>query len=99
MCHTSTMLEKRTQKGQEIEILKVFELCLKERFACLPRAVRRQLSDAEADTETRKWEKRSSDMAPNEANRELECQRLELYQAHQWADQAQKERINLCGDL
>ena len=27
-----------------------------------------------------------------ETNRELESQRLELYQATQWADQAQRER-------
>ena len=30
---------------------------------------------------------------------ELESQRLELYQANQWADQAQRERINLCGKI
>ena len=28
-------------------------------------------------------------------NRELESQRLELYQATQWADQAQREKISL----
>ena len=32
-------------------------------------------------------------------NRELESQRLELHQAHQWTDQAQGERINLCGEM
>ena len=46
-----------------------------------------------------KREKRSSDMALFETNRELESQRLELYQGHQWADQAQRERINSCGEL
>ena len=34
-----------------------------------------------------------------ETNREVESQRLELYQAHQWADQSQREKINLCGEL
>ena len=30
--------------------------------------------------------------------RELETQRLELHQANQWADQAQREKTNLCGE-
>ena len=42
------------------------------------------------------WEHRKSDI---ETNRELESQRLELYQANQWADQAQREKINLYGEL
>ena len=29
----------------------------------------------------------------------LSLQRLELYQGHQWADLAQRERINSCGEL
>ena len=50
--------------------------------------------------ERRNWEQKSSDMALYETNRELESQRLELYQANQWADQeAQREKINLCGEL
>ena len=55
--------------------------------------------------EIRNWEKRSSDMALCGTNREPESQRLELHQANQWADQAQREterereKINLCGDL
>ena len=48
--------------------------------------------------ETRKWDKRSFDMALCESNLEIESQRLELNQAYQWADQAQGERISLCGD-
>ena len=32
-------------------------------------------------------------------NGELESQRLELSQATQWADQAQREKVNLCGEL
>ena len=38
------------------------------------------------------WEHRSSDAALDETNRELESQRLELQNAHQWADQAQREK-------
>ena len=37
-------------------------------------------------------------MALSETNRELETQRLELHQANQWADQAQREKINLSGE-
>ena len=44
--------------------------------------------EAEADMETRMWKRRSADVAFSETNRELESQRLELYQAHQWADRA-----------
>ena len=38
---------------------------------------------------------RSFDMAVYETNRELKSQRLELYQAHHWADQAQRDNISL----
>ena len=38
------------------------------------------------------WEQRDSDIALHETNRDLESQRLELYQADQWADQAQKRK-------
>ena len=62
-------------------------------------AAQRRLSEAESDMEIRKWEERSSDMALHETNRELESERLDLYQAHQWADQAQREKINLCDQL
>ena len=33
------------------------------------------------------------------ANQQLESQRLELYQANQWADQAQRENSRLFGEL
>ena len=45
------------------------------------------------------WEQRNPDIAIYKYNRELESQRLELYQANLWADQAQRENINLCGEL
>ena len=47
----------------------------------------------------RNWEQRCSDIALYETDRELASQRLELCQASQWADQAQREKINLCGGL
>ena len=62
-------------------------------------SAQRRLSEAEADMDVREWEKRSSDSALYEANRELESQRLELNQANRWADQAQRERIGWHGEL
>ena len=51
------------------------------------------------DMDVREWEKRRSDLALYETNRELESQRLELNQSNTWADQAQRERISLHGEL
>ena len=62
-------------------------------------AAQRRLSEAEADMNIRNWEQRNSDIALYETNRELESQRFELYQANQWADQAQREEDNLCGEF
>ena len=62
-------------------------------------AAQRRLSEAEAEMNIRNWEQRNSDVAVYETNRELESQRLEPYQANQWADQAQREKINLFGEL
>ena len=42
---------------------------------------------------------RRSDIALYDPHRELESQRLELHQANQWADQAQREKISLYGEL
>ena len=47
----------------------------------------------------RNWEQRNADIALCETNQELESQILELYQANQWADQAQREKNKLCGEL
>ena len=49
--------------------------------------------------DVREWEKRRSDLALYETNRELESQRLELDQSNRWADQALRERISLHGEL
>ena len=62
-------------------------------------AAQRRLSEAEADMDIINWEQKSSDVALFETIRELESQRLELYQANQWADQDQREKINLCGEF
>ena len=62
-------------------------------------AAQRRLCEAEAHMQIKIWEARNSDMALCETNRELESQRLELYQAKQLADQAQREKINSCGQV
>ena len=49
--------------------------------------------------EIRDLERSNSEDASIESQRELESRRLPLRQARQWADQAQQERIKLCGDL
>ena len=43
--------------------------------------------------------KRNSDVALCEIHLEFESQRLQLQQANQWADQAQGDKISLCGEL
>ena len=42
---------------------------------------------------TRNWEQRNLDIARNETNRELESQRLELYQANQWWITLKEKRL------
>ena len=39
------------------------------------------------------WEKRDSDIDLYEINQEFESQRLQLQQANQWADHAQRDKI------
>ena len=59
----------------------------------------RKLSEAEAEVEARNWEKRNTDFALQEINQELESQRFQLHQASRWADQAQRDKISLYGEL
>ena len=56
-----------------------------------------KVSEAEADMDMNLG-KNNLDIALYETNRELESQRLELYSAHHWADQAHSEKIDFCGD-
>ena len=61
-------------------------------------AVRREklaeqrLYEAEADVEVKHWGKRNSDTALYEINQEFESQRLQLQQANQRTDQAQRQK-------
>ena len=61
--------------------------------------LREKIPEVEADVEITRWEQRSSEIALYETYRELEPQRLQLHQANMWTDNAQRERINLCGEL
>ena len=58
-----------------------------------------RLYEAEADVEVKHWEQRNSDIALYEISQEFESQRLQLQQANQWADQAQRDKISLYGEL
>ena len=44
-------------------------------------------------------ERRNSEYALFESQRELESQRRQLLKANQWADQAQREGTHLCSEL
>ena len=50
----------------------------------------RKLGEAEAEVEAKYWD---------EVNQEFESQRLQLPQANQWADQSQRDKISLYGEL
>ena len=49
--------------------------------------------------ELQKLERRNSEYALFESQRELESQRRQLLKTNEWADQAQRERIHLCSEL
>ena len=53
----------------------------------------------EAEVEARNWEKRSSDFSFEEISQEFESQRFQLHQASRWADQAQRDKISLYGEM
>ena len=106
MCQMSVL--KKLSKGKrdrDLESLsdrQILHVYLEQKAELAVRgecAAQRRLSEAEADMEIRNWEQKSSDMALCEVNRELESQRLELYQANQWAAQGIREKINLSWEL
>ena len=49
-------------------------------------AAQKRFSEAATEREIKDWEKRSSEIALYESQRELESQRMRLHQANQWAD-------------
>ena len=58
-----------------------------------------KLYEAEAEVEARNSVKRNSEFAFREINQEFESQRSQLHQASRWADQAQRDKISLYGEL
>ena len=58
-------------------------------------SAQRKFLSAEYDMEIQNLERRNSEYAVIESQRELESQRRHLLEANQWADQAQRERIHL----
>ena len=61
------------------------------------KSAQKKLSEVEAEMEIRSSEKRNSSIALYESHQELEPQRKQLQKANQWADRAEREKINLCG--
>ena len=59
----------------------------------------KRLTEAGTDMEIKDWERRNSEFALYESRRELESQRFPLRQASQWADQSERGKIRLCGEL
>ena len=43
------------------------------------------------------WDRKNSVVALHETDHKLESKRLQLYQANQWADQAQREKSRFFG--
>ena len=57
------------------------------------------LSEAQAEIDRKERERRNTDIALYESSRQLESQKMELYQANQLTDQAQREKSWLSGEL
>ena len=49
--------------------------------------------------EVKQWEKKNSGVAFFEVNQVFESQRSQLQHANRWADEAQRDKISLCGEL
>ena len=62
-------------------------------------SAQRKFFSTECNMEIQNMERRNSEYALIESQRELESQRLQLSEANQRADQAQRERIHLCSEL
>ena len=62
-------------------------------------SVRRKLYSTEYNMEIQKLDRRNSEYASFESQRELGSQKQQFLMVNQWSDQAQRERIHLCSDL
>ena len=62
-------------------------------------SVQRKFFSTEYNMEIQNLERRNSEYALFESQREHESQRRQLLEANQWAHQAQRQRIHLCSEL
>ena len=62
-------------------------------------AAQKRLSEAQVEVDRGEWERRNADIALFETTRHFEPQRVELYQANQRVEQAQREKSWLFGEL
>ena len=62
-------------------------------------SVQRKLDSTEKNMEIQHMERRNSEYGLIESQRELESQKLQLSDANQWADQAQRERLHFCSEV
>ena len=82
VCHYLNMTERILS---EVKNLHEYLEKKAERALLCESTAQKRLSEAEVEVDRKSWERRNSDVALYETNRELESQRLELYQADQWA--------------
>ena len=90
----SVSLSQHDRERMLSERKNLYEYLGKEAVARAPQgecSAQRRLSEAEMEMVRKSCKRRKSDIAPYETNQQLESQRLELYQASHWADQAQQE--------
>ena len=64
-----------------------------------PQKPSHEASEEPEDHKRQNLERRNSEYALIESRPELESQRRQLLEANQWADQAQRQRIHLRGEL
>ena len=87
-----------SHKGRESETKTNIHKILERKVDSCVRGERMALQRLyEADA--RNWDKRNSGIAFHEINQEFESQRFQLHQASRWADQSQRDKISLYGEL
>ena len=96
---------KRDRDQNVVQILRDRQSLHKilERKAALPCEEKNWLSKAftklRQTWRSKNWERRDSDIALYEINQEFASQRFQLQQANHWANQAQRRKISLHGEL
>ena len=101
-----TLMDKKLIRSPSTDESKAFYYKMKSdyyrylaEFAKGENSTQRKLYSTEYDVEIKDLQRRNSEYALYESRKELESQRQQLRQASRWADHAQRERINLCGEF